>query len=66
MTAVPLRQRTRTEIDRDIIAACRRLGAIALAAELSLQPPNHAEVACIAEGLRRTLAEREAVAGGAA
>ncbi len=66
MTAAPIRQRTRTEIDRDVIAACRRLGEIALAAELSLIAPNHAEVACIAEGLRRTLAERQFVSGGAA
>lgn len=66
MTAAALRQRTRTEIDRDLIAACRRLGAIALAAELGLTAPTRADVARIAEGLRRTLAEREAVAGGAA
>ena len=57
MTARTVRYRTRAEIIRDVLAACRRLGEIALAADLELRQPNLAEVVRNAEGLRRVLAE---------
>ncbi len=57
MTARTVRYRTRAEIIRDVLTACRRLGEIALAADLELRQPNLAEVGRNAEGLRRVLAE---------
>ncbi len=51
------RIRTRTEITRDLIIACRRLGEIGLAAELGRAAPDLAEVSRTTEGLQRLLVE---------
>ena len=57
MTARTVRYRTRAEIIRDVLTACRRLGEIALAADLEMRQPNLPEVGRNAEGLRRVLAD---------
>lgn len=63
MTARTVCHCTRREmVDGDLIAACRRLGEIALAAECRLRPRDVAEIASIAEGLQRVLIERQASA----
>ncbi|HET7269389.1 MAG TPA: hypothetical protein VF271_03000 [Rhodanobacteraceae bacterium] len=54
------RVRTRTEIDRDVLAACRRLGELAMKAELAMQPPDRDAIGPVAEGLRRLLIEGRA------
>ena len=54
------RRRTRTEVVRDVVRACRRLGDIATVAELGLREPSAAEVDNIAAGLHRALIELRA------
>lgn len=54
------RTRTRTEIDRDVLSACRRLGELAMVAEIGLCAPDHAEISATCEGLRCALIEHRA------
>lgn len=62
MTARTVCRCIRPEMDGDLIAACRRLGEIAIAAECRLCPRDVAEIALITEGVRRVLIERQTVA----
>lgn len=55
-----IRQRTFVEVMRDVLNACHRLGALAAAAEIAMQPPDVGELANITEGLRRCLVELRA------
>lgn len=57
IAARTMRTRTGVEIDRDMLAACRRLGEIAMVSELGRVPPDRGEIRMIAEGLRRLLVE---------
>lgn len=57
LAARTMRTRTSTEITRDMLAACRRLGEIAMVSELGRVPPDRGEIRMIAEGLRRLLVE---------
>lgn len=59
-TPVETRTRTRSEIDRDLIAACARLGELAMVARIGMQPPDREAIGNIAGGLRRLLIEGRA------
>lgn len=50
------RQRTKTELESDVVQACRYLGALALAAEIA-HSANLDAIGNTAEGLQRTLRE---------
>lgn len=47
-------------IDKDLMSVCRRIGAVAVGAELSLQPPNIADLEHASQGLAAVLRERRA------
>lgn len=51
------RQRSAAEIDHDLIAACARLGELAMAAQIGMRPPDRNAIGSTAEGLRRLLVE---------
>jgi hypothetical protein len=62
MTGAPY-NRTRTEIVRDVLAACRRLGELGLAAELAMRTPDITALETTAAGLQRMLVEYRAAGG---
>lgn len=59
MTAREQRQRTRPELESEIVQACKYLGALAAAAELAHEA-NIPAIATTTEGLQRTLRELRA------
>lgn len=58
--ATECRQRTRAEVDHDLIAACARLGELAMASQIGRTPPDREAIGNIAGGLRRLLIEGRA------
>lgn len=51
------RIRTRIEVVRDILAACRRMGELGLAAELGMREPDATTLDTTLVGLRHLLTE---------
>jgi hypothetical protein len=62
VTGVPY-HRPRTEVVRDVLAACRRLGELGLFAELAMSEPDISALETTSAGLQRALAEYRATGG---